>query len=105
LEAPITAVQSVSRFPFTRRDLALLVPVACSAEAILHTIRSVSPWVQSCGIFDVYQGKGIAPGKKSLGVSVVIEDRHQTLTLEAVDTCMTAVMQRLIEEHAVEQRG
>ncbi len=105
LKAPITTVQPVSRFPFTRRDLALLVPVACSAEAILQTIRSVSPWVHSCGIFDVYQGRGIAPGKKSLGVSVVIQDVHQTLSLEAVDTCMMAVMKCLTEEHAAEQRG
>jgi phenylalanyl-tRNA synthetase beta chain len=88
-----------SRFPAIRRDLSLTLSKNCSAEAILNFIRhQVGTLLQDTWIFDVYQGANIAPGQKSLGISLILQEASRTL----VETEVEVVMQTLISGLTIE---
>ena len=81
--------KEMSKFPLVRRDLALLVEEKTSFEQLKKAaFRSVPELLKSCGLFDVYKGKGIPEGQKSYALSFVFSDSSATLTDEKVDALM-----------------
>lgn len=85
--------KEISKFPEIRRDLALLVNETVPAKEIQDTIKVIAgDWLKDVFIFDVYQGKGISPGLKSIALAVVLQ--HPTRTL--VDDEITALMENVI---------
>lgn len=88
------------RFPGVRRDIALLVDGACSAEKAESVIRTAGgKLLAGVTLFDCYQGKNIPSGKKSLAFALQYQHPGETLTDEAVgkvhDTVVKAVTQQL----------
>lgn len=88
------AYKEISKFPAVRRDLALLVDNAVKYEQIrslaLSTERKL---LKQVNLFDVYQGKNLPEGKKSLAVSFTLQDENKTLT----DSQIEKTMQRFID--------
>src|SRR5574340_867025 len=81
LGRPLPRYSEVSRFPAVVRDLALVVDQALSAQALIDALKaSAPPLVTDIRLFDVYQGKGIDPDKKSLALRVVMQDTEKTLS-------------------------
>ena len=75
----------LSRFPEVRRDLALLADKDVAATAILDVIReNAGEWLTDLRLFDVYQGKGIDPHRKSLAVGLTWQHPSRTLNDDAV---------------------
>lgn len=71
----------LSAFQPVSRDFAFLVDQKVEAEAIMKIARAVDRvLVSDVSIFDRYSGKGIEPGKVSLGVAVTLQPRDKTLT-------------------------
>ncbi|MBN8532979.1 MAG: phenylalanine--tRNA ligase subunit beta [Rhizobiales bacterium] len=71
----------LSAFQPVSRDFAFLVDQKVEAEAIMKIARGVDrALVSDVSIFDRYSGKGIEPGKVSLGVAVTLQPREKTLT-------------------------
>jgi phenylalanyl-tRNA synthetase beta chain len=63
------------------RDLSILVPENTPVQELLDAMNAVRPApVQDIGLFDLYRGKGVAPGEKSLAFRVVMQDTERTLT-------------------------
>lgn len=86
-------VNEISKFPEIRRDIAILVNQAIPAEEIQDTIKmSVGDWLKDIFIFDVYQGKGVSEGKKSIALALIFQ--HPTRTL--VDDEIAARVERVI---------
>ncbi|MDR0577036.1 MAG: phenylalanine--tRNA ligase subunit beta [Candidatus Accumulibacter sp.] len=84
----------VSRFPAAFRDLAIVVDQKLELQAILDGLSSHRPAiVQDIRLFDIYTGKGIDLGKKSLAFRIVMQDTQRTLQDAEVD----AAFQRLVE--------
>jgi phenylalanyl-tRNA synthetase beta chain len=70
-----------SIFQPLRRDFAFIAAAAMTAEQLLRAIRAADKLlITAVEIFDVYQGKGVEPGKKSIGVSVTLQPQDKTLT-------------------------
>ncbi len=68
-------------FPAIKRDIALLVPVTTKAGDLLRTVQtSKEKFIETCEIFDVYQGKPLEEGMKSVAVSVTYRSPTKTLT-------------------------
>jgi phenylalanyl-tRNA synthetase beta chain len=87
------ASHEISKFPEIRRDLAMLINEAIPASEIQDTIKVIAgDWLKDVFIFDVYQGKGISPGLKSIALAILLQ--HPTRTL--VDDEVTAFMERVI---------
>ena len=78
-----------------RRDYAFLVDEAVAAEALLKAVTGADKkLIEKAALFDVYQGKGVPDGKKSLAVEVTIQPREKTLTDEEIE----AISQRIIAQ-------
>ncbi len=66
--------------PLTR-DFAFVVDAAVTADQVVKAARGVDrKLIESVELFDVYQGSGVAEGKKSLAIAVTIQPRERTLT-------------------------
>lgn len=92
----ITEAVPVPAFPALSRDLALVVDEAIPAGRILDLTREAGhPLVSDVKIFDIYRGKGIDSGRKSIALSLILQDSSRTLTDEVADATMRKVVQRL----------
>ncbi len=97
--------QPVAKFPEVKRDLSLLIDKAITFQEISDLILSVDrKLLKSVDLFDVYQGKNLAPDKKSYAVSMVLQDEHSTLTDKKVDKVMSRVIEKLKAEKGAELR-
>lgn len=96
--APRPAFRPLSRFPAVRRDLALVVDRGVAAGDIVERVRAAAgPMLQSLSLFDIYQGKGIDSGKKSLALGLTLQDFSRTLTDAETDLLIQKVLQELRE--------
>ena len=87
LEAKVseTKMAPISRFPNVSRDLAFVLNKDIAAGEIVKAVKKVGGgFVTNCEVFDVYQGTGIAEGKKSMAISVTYRKDDGTLTEKEV---------------------
>ena len=90
----------LSKFPEVRRDLALVAGRDVASSSVLEVIRdNAGEWLTDLRLFDVYQGKGIDPDRKSLAVGLTWQHPSRTLNDEEVNTAtqniLTSLEQRL----------
>lgn len=86
----------LSRFPEVRRDLALLADRDVCATAVLDVIReNAGEWLTDLRLFDVYQGKGIDPLRKSLAVGLTWQHPSRTLTDDEVNASTQQILTSL----------
>jgi phenylalanyl-tRNA synthetase beta chain len=70
-----------SPFQPVERDFAFVVDGAVMADVIIKAAKSVErDLIERIDIFDVYKGKGVPDGKKSLAISVRLQPKDKTLT-------------------------
>lgn len=92
----------VSKFQAVRRDLALLMDESVTVDALQVAFASANlSIVDSIEVFDVYRGKGLPDGKKSLAFKVLMQDTLKTLTDVEVDEAVTKLLQKAEECGAI----
>lgn len=97
--------REVSKFPAVVRDLALLVPQAVTAQALLECLQAAAPGiVRDVELFDLYLGKGVDAGQKSLAFRVVMQDTEKTLADAHVDAAVAEMVQSATEKFAAKLR-
>jgi phenylalanyl-tRNA synthetase beta chain len=90
--------RELSRFPEVRRDLALLADRDVASSAVLEVIReNAGEWLTDLRLFDVYQGKGIDPLRKSLAVGLTWQHPSRTLTDDEVNATTQQILASLEE--------
>jgi phenylalanyl-tRNA synthetase beta chain len=86
----------LSVFQPVERDFAFVVDRDLPAETLLRAARAVDrKLVAEIRLFDVYEGKGLPEGKKSLAIAVVLQPQEATLTdseIEAFSTRLVAAV-------------
>ncbi|MCQ8103194.1 phenylalanine--tRNA ligase subunit beta [Methylomonas sp. SURF-2] len=99
LQRALPKFSALSKFPSVRRDMALLVRQGICASDIVNCINdSREATIREVNVFDIYQGKGIEEGFKSVALSLILQDFTQTLTDSEID----AIFRRLLEKMAAE---
>ena len=89
------AVIELSAFQPVSRDFAFIVDRGVKAGDIVRSAQSVDKkLITDVAVFDVYEGKGIDDGKKSIAIAVTIQPREKTLTDQEID----AVAARIVAE-------
>jgi phenylalanyl-tRNA synthetase beta chain len=69
------------QFPAIRRDAAILVPEATTHDAVLQVVKETKPVnLESVELFDVFRGKNVPDGKKSLAYAFTYRSPEKTLT-------------------------
>lgn len=104
-ERLVPEVTEVSRFPANRRDLALVVDQDVAAGDILDLTRKVGGnQLVGLNLFDVYQGQGISDGKKSLALSLVLQETHRTLEEKEIADTVARIVTALSDEFSASLR-
>ncbi|WP_417614434.1 phenylalanine--tRNA ligase subunit beta [Oceanisphaera sp.] len=95
----------ISRFPANRRDLALVVDQDVAAGDILDLTRKVGGnQLVGLNLFDVYQGQGISDDKKSIALSLVLQDTHRTLEEKEIADTVARIVAALSDEFSASLR-
>lgn len=98
--------KSVAKFPEIRRDIAIVVNEAVPVKKIQDTIKRVAgDWLKENFIFDVYQGKGISSGYKSVALALILQDSTRTLTDAEISELMERLIIALKEQFGAELRS
>ncbi|MBS0358423.1 MAG: phenylalanine--tRNA ligase subunit beta [Proteobacteria bacterium] len=88
--------KAISKYPAISRDISFLIDEKICFSKIKDAIRQGDNSIlQSIQLFDVYQGKGVEPGKKSLAISFTLQHPDRTLVDTEVSDWMSHVIQRL----------
>ncbi|MDD3529222.1 MAG: phenylalanine--tRNA ligase subunit beta [Gallionellaceae bacterium] len=102
----LPAYRTVSRFPAVRRDLAVVVDGSIAVGDILSAARAVLPaLVTELALFDVYQGKGVPDGKKSLAFKMLLQDTEKTLTDTEIENAVSEVLAYLSQRFGATLRS
>ncbi|MGZ8924216.1 MAG: phenylalanine--tRNA ligase subunit beta, partial [Methylosarcina sp.] len=96
LKKRIPVFTPLSKFPSVRRDLALIVKEEVAIDQIVSCINGCQEvTLQDIVVFDVYRGKGIETGYKSIALSLTFQDHAQTLTDSEIDAIFSRILDTL----------
>jgi phenylalanyl-tRNA synthetase beta chain len=86
-------VLELSAFQPVSRDFAFIVDRSVRAGDIVRSAQAADrKLVTEVTVFDVYEGKGIEDGKKSVAIAVTIQPREKTLTDQEIDAIATRIV-------------
>ena len=86
-------VLDLSAFQPVSRDFAFIVDRGVKAGDIVRSAQSVDKkLITDVTVFDVYEGKGIDPDKKSVAIAVTIQPREKTLTDQEIDAVAAKIV-------------
>ncbi len=106
LQQPMPGYREASRFPAVVRDLALVVDAELPAQPLLDGLFAAAPsFVREVILFDVYHGKGVEVGKKSLAFRVVMQDTEKTLSDGEVEAAVVKMIEAATREFAAKLRS
>ena len=93
LAARLPIYGEISKQPPAVRDLAIVVDQSLELQTLLDGLLNNRPsLVQDIRLFDLYTGKGIDPGKKSLAFRIVMQDTQRTLQDAEVDAALQQLL-------------
>ena len=86
------------KFPATTRDLALLCDDDLPVQSIEKAIRAgAGKLLEKTELFDIYKGKQIPGGKKSVAFNITMRSADRTLTDEDVEKAMNKILKNLAD--------
>ncbi len=98
--------KSVPKYPSVEFDLAVIVPQKTRWEDLFKTIFEVeNNLVKEVKLFDVFEGKGVDLGKKSLAFRIVYRSDSRTLKLEEAKKIQEKIIQKLNQKFGAKQRA
>ncbi|MBN1375465.1 MAG: phenylalanine--tRNA ligase subunit beta, partial [Dehalococcoidia bacterium] len=89
--------KAVSKYPAITRDIAMLVDSQVTYQQIARIVRSFS-LVSDMQLFDLYEGKQVPTGKKSMAFRLTYQTADHTLKDEEVDKVQQKILERLSKE-------
>jgi phenylalanyl-tRNA synthetase beta chain len=91
---PAKAFKSLPQFPSIRRDVAMLVPETTTHESVLQTVKQTKPAnLENVELFDVFRGKNIPEGQKSLAYAFTYRSPEKTLTDAEVNAAHAKIVE------------
>lgn len=95
-----------SRFPAVKRDLSLLVPEGTPFAAVAATAREAGgELLAEVELFDIYRGKGLAPGIFALGIRLKFRSNKGNLKGKTIDRAIAQITAALADRLGVGLRG
>ncbi|HEY3856262.1 MAG TPA: phenylalanine--tRNA ligase subunit beta [Verrucomicrobiae bacterium] len=88
--------KALPAFPAIRRDVAMLLPDATSHEAVLNVVRQAKPQnLEKAELFDVFRGKNVPEGQKSMAYAFTYRNAERTLTDAEVNSAHAGLIEKL----------
>ena len=102
---PVAGYMPLSKFPAIRRDLAVTVAAAITAQQLCDVVRDAAGVrLTDLQLFDIYSGKGIDSDRKSIALGLTLQDSSRTLKDNEVDEIVDGVLRRLQADLGAELR-
>jgi phenylalanyl-tRNA synthetase beta chain len=96
----------LSAFQPVSRDFAFIVDRAVKAGDLVRAAQGVDKkLITGVAVFDLYEGKGIDPGKKSLAIAVTMQPREKTMTDEEIDAVAAKIVAEVTKKTGGTLRG
>ena len=87
------SVLDLSLLQPVERDFAFVVERSVKAADLVRAAQTVDrKLITHVGVFDVYEGKGVEPGKKSIAIAVTIQPREKTMTDAEIDAVAAKIV-------------
>jgi len=91
---PAKSFKPLPQFPSSRRDVAMLVPETTTHETVLQTVKQSKPAnLESVELFDVFRGKNVPEGQKSLAYAFIYRSPEKTLTDAEVNAAHAKILE------------
>ena len=88
------------------RDLAFVVAESVRAGDIVKAAQGAErSLVADVGVFDVYLGKGLPEGSKSIAISVTLQPRERTLTDAEIEATIARIVAEVSKKTGATLRG
>ena len=92
--------KEISKFPNIKKDIAIVLDKNITSQEIGMKIKKLAgSLLESSEVFDVYQGPGILPGKRSIAYSLTFGKQDRTLTDEEINEVMEKIIKGLEKEY------
>jgi phenylalanyl-tRNA synthetase beta chain len=96
----------LSAFQPVSRDFAFIVDRKVNAGDIVRAAQGADrKLIAAVTVFDVYEGKGIETGKKSVAIAVTLQPREKTLTDQEIDAVASKIVAEVTKKTAGTLRG
>ncbi|MDW6093160.1 phenylalanine--tRNA ligase subunit beta [Vibrio rhizosphaerae] len=96
----IPEIASVSKFPANRRDIALVVDqTVTSGEVVAACANAGGQLLKEAKLFDVYVGKGVEDGKKSLAIALTLQSVERTLEEAEIAAVVSEIVAAAAEQY------
>jgi phenylalanyl-tRNA synthetase beta chain len=103
--ADVIVARHISTFPVATQDVALVVPQEIPADHVLEALREgAGELLEDVALFDVYAGKGIEEGKKSLAFGLRFRATDRTLTADEASAARESAVALAAERFGAVQR-
>jgi phenylalanyl-tRNA synthetase beta chain len=90
---PAKSFRALPQFPSSRRDVAMLVPESVTHEAVLQAVKQAKPAnLEAVELFDVFRGKHVPVGQKSLAYAFTYRAADKTLTDTEVNSAHEKIL-------------
>ena len=97
--------KEISKYPTVKKDISILVDKSVTSNDMAVAIKkSAGSLLLNTEVFDVYTGKGIEEGKKSLAYSLTFGTNDRTLTDEEINKVLEKIIERLSKIGTVRDR-
>ncbi|SKA59143.1 phenylalanine--tRNA ligase subunit beta [Enterovibrio nigricans] len=84
---------TISKFPANRRDIAVIVADDVASEAVVRAcLDTDNALVTGSKLFDLYKGKGVEDGKKSLAIALTLQSTERTLEESDISEAVASVV-------------
>jgi phenylalanyl-tRNA synthetase beta chain len=101
----VIVARHISTFPVATQDVALVVPADVPADEVLAALREgAGELLEDVALFDVYAGKGIEEGKKSLAFGLRFRADDRTLTADEASAAREGAVAVAAERFGAVQR-
>jgi phenylalanyl-tRNA synthetase beta chain len=97
--------RTLSRFPAVLRDFSLTFPTSVPWLSVSLWLHASSPWVESVELFDVFTGKDLPEGERSLAFRVTFRDASRTLNDGDIGEIQTKILRGLAETFGAAPRS
>ena len=105
-QGSIPAFEPLSRYPEVRRDLAFLIKAETPVQALLDCAKAkAGDYLKDIKLFDVYAGKGVAEGYKSIALGLTWQHASRTLNDEEINQLVDSIITNVRAELDAELRG
>jgi phenylalanyl-tRNA synthetase beta chain len=102
---PLSRFTPLPTYPSAPRDLALVVKESVQVGQIIEAVKSeTGPLAETVEVFDIYKGKPIPPGHKSVGITIVYRSAERSLAGDEVEQVQQKVVARLKSQFNAELR-